>query len=92
MKGYQKNEASLHLKKVYSNLFYVDGPTGSSKAASHIMGASPRVTGLNLDKWTGMVRNRGINPGWKLTQDPPVATQLEPGFEPATSRSLQQVD
>ena len=38
------------------------------------------------------VRNRGINPGWKLTQDPPVATQSEPGFEPATSRSLWHVD
>ena len=36
---------------VYSNLFYVDGPTGS-KAVFHIEGASQRVTGLNLDQWT----------------------------------------
>ena len=28
------------------------------------------------------VRNRGINPRWKLTQDPPVATQSEPCYLP----------
>ena len=34
---------------------YVDGPTGSAKALSHIEGASPRVTSLNLDQWTSTV-------------------------------------
>ena len=29
----------------------MDGPTGSTKAVSHIEGASLRVTGLNLDQW-----------------------------------------
>ena len=38
--------------KIYSNCFYVDCPTGSTKAVSHIEGASPWVTGLNLDLWT----------------------------------------
>ena len=33
-------------------MFNVDGPTGSTKAVSHIERASPWVTGLNLDQWT----------------------------------------
>ena len=41
-----------HRLRVYSNLFYVDDPTGSTKSVSHIEGDSPRVTGLNLDQWT----------------------------------------
>ena len=40
--------------KVYSNLFYVDGPTGITKVVSHIEGASPWPTGLNLDQWISM--------------------------------------
>ena len=38
--------------KVYSNLFYVDGPKGSTKVVSHIKGASPRVTGLKINAYS----------------------------------------
>ena len=34
--------------KVYSNLFYMDGDTGSTKVVSHIESASPRVTCLKF--------------------------------------------
>ena len=42
--------SKLVLLKVYSNLFYVDGPMGSTKTVSHIEGATPRMTGLNYDQ------------------------------------------
>ena len=53
---------TLFLKVIQNFSFNVDGPKYSTKAISHI---------LNLDQ---QLRNHGINPGWKLTQDPPVAT------------------
>ena len=52
----------------------------------------PYTRGLEFGSVGLQVRNRGINPGRKLTKDPPVATQPESGFEPATSRSLWHVD
>ena len=39
---------SKHKKKVYSNLIYMDGPTGSTKAVSHIEGDRFEFKACNL--------------------------------------------
>ena len=37
------------------------GPIGITKAASHIEGASPWVTGLNLDQWISRLLHAMFN-------------------------------
>ena len=61
----------------YTKFIYVDGPKGSRKRCILIRGGFSTGDRFEFGSVDQQVRNRGINPWWKLTQDPPVATQSE---------------
>ena len=63
-----------YIKSIW-NLFNVDGTKAARKLYPILAGFSMNER-FEFGLMDQQVRNRGINSEWKLTQDPPVATQI----------------
>ena len=69
-------------KKIYTNLFYVDGPTGSTKAVFPYRGGFSTGDGFEFGSVDQQVRNRGMKTHPRSTGSYPVRTRVRTCYLP----------